>query len=223
MKNAGWIAVAAVVAFLLWLGSAFANFYDNLGGYAEFVAITRNIIIAFAAFVGAIVAVRGLEEWKRQFKAKNEYQVAKNIMLAVVAMQRELESFCYPMVWAWDSSAAASKLGVQLAECDDKHELVFRARLKDVADAESRLMDSLIEARVLWGEDVVKKESAPLRQCVRNVTSAFAMRFRDSLPRGEEARKQRDQEFYDKRANVQGNIEAAVTAIEKWLHPKLKL
>ena len=169
MKKLDWISIAIAVAVIALLGCALAWFFSALGVYAEVVSVARDIIVAMAAVIGAGVAVRGLEEWNRQFNTKIDHGWAHPLLKAVLQLRDVVRAF-RDEVTPNEALEALKQLGEPipdkgavfvLTEGGGK-DAAYRVRLQNLRSAEAELQTAIDEAQVFWKRDEAGKVFCPL-------------------------------------------------------------
>ena len=215
------------LAVLLWiplmgfhdsLGVDSEGFRASIGVYSEVVSIARDIIVALVATVGAFL---GWGEWKRQFNAKIEHELARRVLRAVYLLRNEIHAYRCLLVPGYESSAAFHLLkneGVNIEGIGATH-AAYRVRRQRLARAVVELEREQIEARVIWGEEAVKSLD-PVSKLAQKLHLAHESYFSGS----------EDKEFLAKKEErIKGDptdefgvqVDKAVVDIENWLGPKL--
>ena len=239
MKFTG-IAIAAVIGLLVLLGAPLAGFYKSLDAYAEVVSIARDIIVSLVAVIGTTL---GLGEWKRQFNAKNEHELARRVIRAVYQLQNAIGSFRNPFVWGGEMHAAfveAKKKGEVHKEFD-KYIAALDARFIKLQEATLAFRREHMEANVLWGRGESTKPISELPHLVHKLSVSYGeykyyyykkqIRMGPSgLPISHPKQGYDEKKFYEYEKIVQGmnnddfgeKVAKAVANIEDWLRPKLK-
>ena len=216
--NFEWFAIAAAIGLLVLLGAPLAWFYDALDTYAEIVAIARDIIVTLVAVVGA---VWGLGEWKRQFNAKNEHELARRVLRAAHHLKEVMHALRGPI---WDiKSEDLSK---------DYFKEAYEKRYAHLGEALLSLHTELSEAVIFWGsEDGAVKSVESLLRVGRKQESACQTYFSTCHNRERPERNLRRLEFCEKqKAIIVGcltdefgkKIGAAFDEVDKQFRPKLR-
>ena len=239
MKFTG-IAIAAVIGLLVLLGTPLAGFYDSLGTYAEVVSIARDIIVSLVAAVGTTL---GLGEWKRQFNAKNEHELARRVIRAVYQLQNAIGSFRFPFMFGGEMYAAfveAKKKGEVNKEFSE-HIAALDMRFNKLQEAMLALRGERMEADVLWGRGESTKPIKELLNLVHDLSMDYVdykhyyykkqpKMGLDGLPLSNQYQGLYEKKFEEYQKTVQGidsddfgkKVAKAVDDIEDWLRPKLK-
>ena len=214
------VLIAAAVGLLVLLGVPLAGFYDSIGVYSEVVSIARDIIVALVATVGAFL---GLGEWKRQFNAKIEHELARRVLGAVLALRDEMHSFRGGFFYSFQD----------LADRDVTRD-VYKKRFEHLAKAGVALELERREAEVVWGEEVVKILE-PLLRLSRIMRVACEEYFSEYHGKNEEKMAEDERRHCrEQKAIIMGGyndgykglfrneIDKAAADIADWLRPKLR-
>ena len=212
------VLIAAAVGLLVLLGIPLAGFYDSIGVYSEVVSIASDIIVALVATVGVFL---GWGEWKRQFNAKIEHELARRVLRAVYLLRNEIHAYRCLLVPGYESSAAFHLLkneGVNIEGIGATH-AAYIVRRQRLARAVVELDGEKIEARIIWGEEAVKS-----LDLVFKLAQKLNLAHESYFPGSE------DREFRAKKEKlIKGDptdefgvqVDKAVVDIENWLGPKL--
>ena len=239
MKFTG-IAIAVAIGLLVLLGALLAGFYDSLDTYAEVVSIARDIIVSLVAAVGTTL---GLGEWKRQFNAKNEHELARRVIRAVYQLQNAIGSFRLPFMFGGEMYAAfveAKKKGEVNKEFSE-HIAALDMRFNKLQEAMLALRGEHMEADVLWGRGESTKPITELLKLVNDLSIDYGEYKHyyykkqpkmglDGLPLSNQYQGLYEKKFEEYQKTVQGidsddfgkKVAKAVDDIEDWLRPKLK-
>jgi hypothetical protein len=66
--------------------------------FKEVVPLAKDIILIFAAIIAIYVGIYGLGTWRRQLKVNTEYQLAKNILVAVYELREAISNVRCPLM-----------------------------------------------------------------------------------------------------------------------------
>ncbi len=199
---------------------------------AEWISVGLSAVLAVAAVCGVWIARQGLKTWKYELRGRAEYDLARRLLLGAYAVRDAL--------WLARTSAFFQYGPVTRPTGDDpddrarhRRELteMFYRRLEDVQEAQASLDADLLEAEVLWGEQL-KGPSSMLRDCSGKHKFAVAHYVHDAggcaeKPRLPEKQRQALREivfcFADKPGEDKHSaaVEAAVNAFKDVLKPRI--
>jgi hypothetical protein len=120
-----------------------------------FVKNIPDIVTALAAGIGAVVAVVGLNAWKKQLKGKTDYELARRYLRAVYKIRDAIKFVRNPFISLGEMEQALKERGSNQSTSDHKEtsRAVYSVRWKKVTEAGSDLTLELREAEVSWGKD----------------------------------------------------------------------
>ena len=106
---------------------------------------------------------RWFGSWKAQLKGKDEYELARRLLRAAFAVRESIQPVRNPFGLVGDAEVVA-----QSGPGGEKRSFldVQTARMQIVYSALSNLNVEVLEAKVLWGEDVIDPRIMALRQCI---------------------------------------------------------
>jgi len=127
------------------------------------VAIGKDVALGVAAVVGATVALRGLDTWRRQLRGSVEYELARRLLRCTYRWRETIKSVRRPMVWAYEMPAPPNEDREAMSEEDVQHygyATAYQNRWEKVVEARDELQTELLEAEVLWGKEINTRYNA---------------------------------------------------------------
>ena len=157
----------------------------------QIISVAKDITLAVAGIVGAIVAIRGLNTWNRQLKGGAEYELARRVLRATYRLRDSFKILRDPFLSSYEQTMPDK----EEAEKMTSEELSFhgtskayQTRWNKVIEAHADLQAELLEGEVLWGRGILD-HFGPLHKLERELLTAV----RDHLvllnPKAEGARK----------------------------------
>ena len=140
----------------------------------EIISAIRDILLGGAAIVTAVVAVKGLESWRRELKGKTEFETAKGMIKATYKLRDELSNCRSPLIRAYEfPDFYKGSTGKHSAEEEaEAWANVYEKRWEPVWKAIQDFDVQTLEAEALWGKDV-REKTDELRQCARELNTAI--------------------------------------------------
>jgi hypothetical protein len=201
-----------------------------------YVTLIKDIVTGLSALTAAIIAIVGLQAWKKQLRGKTEYELAQKYLRAVYKIR---EAF------AWVRNPYQSRSEIAQAMTEAKFEgisfsdpsfpvkstiAVYQKRFQKVTEAFLDLEAIMLEAETLWGEDVrehiksLQKHSSKLFYVVQTYISDMER----NAPYNAEKDKERMATMYaitdGSAENTFGNeVKETIKKIESFLKPRLKI
>jgi hypothetical protein len=199
----------------------------------ELITTSKDIVLALAAIITAVVAVKGLSTWNRQLRGTAGFDVARSLAKCSYKVRDKLQVCRSPLLSAHEFPAEYHDAGLKKsAEQEAKgYAFVYSNRWSPVWEAIQELDASTLEAEALWGPSI-RETTDQLRKVVREVNVAIDAFIANAVSNGENF--STDQESGKKmRATVSAlptdsanainvALAAAIQAIDDQLRPHLQ-
>ena len=136
----------------------------------SWVTLIKDIITGLAALTAAIIAVIGLQTWKKQLKGKTEYELAQRLLRSTYKVREAMTSLRNPLPIGTEIQMAMNAGMEEGKQIDNPKvyasaaETAYYRRWQSIQEALGELEAVSLEAEAIWGE-VVKKNLNPLKQC----------------------------------------------------------
>ncbi len=199
----------------------------------EIISGVSDVIVALCAVVTAGAAAIGLNTWKEKVKGSAEYDLAKQTLKNLYAVENAFRIVRNPTVWdhEYPEKYRVSGLQDQRIKKHEAMEYVYENRWKSLAAAFEALENTMYLVRAEWGteqEDKIKS----LRACKHMLNSALN-NYLDSInkntpPSRLEELKNEHKNIsdtiyctFDNKSEVkfEKDLRLAVHAFEIWLRP----
>ena len=140
----------------------------------------KDLATSIAALTAAGVAWAGLNTWRQQLAGKTEYELARRLFRRVLEVRDAMAAARHPFMSAGELSEAIRRAGVE-AQPDDHlaNRLAYGERWNRVTGALSDMQSDLLEAEVLWGDEV-QSAGLELRSCAGTLFAAISAHLRES-------------------------------------------
>ena len=115
------------------------------------IPIVQGVVTILALLIGSFVGVVGLNTWKKELSAKNNFELYRHIMIAVYKVREAIQEAHMGDYWG-----EFVNIGIEL-EQEDKE---LRQLAKRVASAQGEVNNlniELLEVEAVWGKDVKDK------------------------------------------------------------------
>lgn len=201
-----------------------------------FVNITSSIsdaIVAIAAIVAAIFAVKGVDSYRKEFAVKDQYELAKRLLYAVYKVR---DGFCHVRK-AFISVAEFPKANdgdtpINTSSQEGKFKatsFAYQNRWEVLVTATRELESEMTQAQVFWGTQFGDL-MMPVRECSNSLRIAIENRLRSIL--GENVYTDNDERTAERQVlDCMGKlskdpfgqkIQNALKPIEEMVRPHLK-
>ena len=204
------------------------------------MTLFKDILSIFSTIILAVIAIIGLQTWKKQLQGKTEYELARRLLRAVYKTRDAIKLVRNPFASASEIAAAVKEAGIDLDLLDPEFHnqsqgALYQRRWKKIQEAISELDVEAFEAEVIWGKEV-RDVLTPLRQQVGLLHSYVEMYLRNQnkpsrrIP-NEEMIEKIDEVIYDFHDLTDTKSEnafsvkttEAIMDIENYLRPRIKM
>ncbi len=227
-----------VSLLLLMINPAFAiSDYQFLSSeYIEWIAplttFVKDIVVAVSAATVAFLAYQGVDTWRKELKGKSEYELAKNVLLAVYQVREAFKYVRNPLIMTYEypeeMTHANGHLRSELRYEGMQH--VYQERWKQMTVAFTALENKNLEALVEWGSEHQSVINPPRKCRTQLLIAIHDMLGRDKYQDNWETTKRQTQD--DERSILHmyedpnldkftPEINAAIQLFENWLRPHL--
>lgn len=206
---------------------------------ADVVGIIRDIVATAAAATAGIVAVVGLNAWRRQYSAKINHEQARRLLKELYAARDMVNFIRSPFISAGEFVEARQAAGEEepknmtTGSTDHDVALVYQRRWQLASESFRSFEAELVEAEVLWG-DSAKEAAESFRHSVRDLRINIELYLRAKIGRWWE--RSQDSERIEKYEKViykisdspdedefSRKVNDAVSSLESFLRLYLKL
>lgn len=194
----------------------------------QIIINNKDLIVALSSLGTLIIALIGLNTWKKQLNAKASNKIARNILRDLYVIQNEIALVRTPFRTYNETQIAEQeieKFNKQLGKNGQFEASLYNIRTQRLRKACSDLYAILPEAEILWGKDVrdiVEPLFILIEELYKNVDGRILHEsFPDSDgieydPKVVLASSSKDDEFSKE-------IEGAVQKIKKYIEPRIKI
>jgi hypothetical protein len=196
------------------------------------ITAVKDVLLGGAATVTAIVAVVGLQNWRRELKGRTEFETAFRFIKSAYKLRDELHICRSPLIrmHEFPEGYFGSDTQNTAEENAQAWAYVYKNRWEPVWSAVQDFDAHTLESEALWGSDV-KKRAEKLRACVAELNTSIDAIINDKQSGGEDFKS--DPEFGQQmRSNVSATrkddnaltkqISDAIESIEDAVRPHLK-
>jgi len=151
--------------------------------FASVISTVKDIILGVAAIVGVVVAVKGLNIWRRQLKGTNEYQIALKVLKGIFSLRDAISGARERLILSVETGDRPRSE----RENQDETQVMnvahaYHKRLQFVRSAYSELLLAELEALALWGQ-AVGKTLEPVYNAVNHLFATYSTYFEADLLR----------------------------------------
>jgi hypothetical protein len=153
----------------------------NTVTWQTYVPIIKDIITALAALTAGIVAVVGLQSWRRQLKGKTDYELARRFLRAAYRVREAIRYVRNPIRGGSEYEEANQKPAIsnsQRSERANAEAALYSHRWNRLHEAISDLQLELLEAEVSWGSKP-RQSVDPLYKCIGKLRASTWLYLHD--------------------------------------------
>jgi hypothetical protein len=128
--------------------------------YEHWIPLIKDLVLAIAGVIGAVVAILGLNTWKRQLYGQSEYDLAKRLLKSLYLFREVVNNARHPfMQYSSVPDLPPDKLEKLTKEEREWHAQAqaWEKRWEPVAKARAELDTNVLESEVFWGSGVKDK------------------------------------------------------------------
>ena len=70
--------------------------------FAQVISVSKDIVLAVAAITGSVVAVMGLDTWKRQLRGHSEYELSRRILVSLYKYRDAINGVRHPAMLSYE-------------------------------------------------------------------------------------------------------------------------
>lgn len=201
----------------------------------EVFTIIKDLIVAGAAITAAIVAVKGLDTWRRQLKGHSEYELSRRILVALFKYRDAVNGVRHPAIWNYEMPKPSEE-EIKSMDSDQIRyygtSKAYQARWEKVQEQRTSLYADLLEAEAFWGNELnthfneifsLQHELfTKIRHHLELINPEVPEHAKDAIRRIDE--KKRDimyDDLAEKPDKFKSDLIAAIKKVEVYLKPKL--
>jgi hypothetical protein len=133
----------------------------NIQEFQLYLSVVKDIFTVIASMIAGIVAIVGLQTWRKQLKGKTEYELAQKLLTAVYKIRDSIYYVRNPFMSAGEISQAMKDANIEGNPLDPKvnassMQAVYQQRWSRVQEAWNNIDVILLEAEALWGKDITE-------------------------------------------------------------------
>lgn len=197
------------------------------------IGVVKDLMLTVAAFVGMLVAMKGLDTWNRQLKGGVEYELTRRLLKCTYRLRESIKGVRHPMITPSEQMYPDAETALPVEERRYRglaH--AYQTRWEKVTAVRDDLQTELLEAEVVWG-NAIYENFEPLfklqQELFADVHSYLALINPDA---GEQERstwhgirRARRQVLYDLAIagedEYSADVAQAISGIESYLKPHL--
>lgn len=209
-------------------------------GIPDIVSLIKDISSIISGIILTVIAIMGLQTWKRQLKGNTEYELARRFLGAVYKIRDAISYTRNPFVLGGEIASALQEANIEIDKSDSEYQVksqnaLYQKRWKKMQEALSEFNLVIFEIEVLWGKEI-RETIKPLGNCIADLHFEIQRMLRkldqdipEDLTDTEDRR--RNDIIYsfdnlvsdDTDNHFSKKIINAISNIEKYVKPRIKL
>jgi len=148
-----------------------------------YLTFVKDIVTVISLAVAALVAIKGLQTWRRQLKGTADYDLAKRLLKAAYRLRDALQAVRNPFMSSGEVQYAIKEVQLEVKPSDEDFNAAstaaaYQLRWRPVIEAYQSLELEAFEAEALWGASA-KDVIIPIRRTVNSLSVAIDLVLRD--------------------------------------------
>ncbi len=202
----------------------------------QFVTLTKDLILVVVALVGSVVAIMGLNTWRRQLRAQFHFELSRRILVDLFKYRDAINRVRHPAIMSYETpSPPAEKAKDMTPEQISFYGIsaAYQARWDQVYVERSELRAGILEAEAVWGSQLktlFKALSALEYELIRYIRLYLEIRNPDTDEETKEAniklKKDSREILYDDLSEegdtYRKEFQAGIEKIEQYLKDKME-
>ena len=148
-----------------------------------YLTFVKDIVTVISLAVAALVAIKGLQTWRRQLKGTTDYDLAKRLLKAAYRLRDALQAVRSPFMSSGEVQYAIKEVQLEVKPSDEDFNAAstaaaYQLRWRPVIEAYQSLELEAFEAEALWAASA-KDVIIPIRRTVNSLSVAIDLVLRD--------------------------------------------
>ena len=184
LKNIWWIILTFTV--IIFIGVLLNYIFPDFTASSGYTFIKDLITLALTV-AGLITANKGLFTWKDQFNYNKEAEIANGLKFSVLKLRDAIKHVRNPAIWNTESYEAIQRFKNKYPDRANDKDLeknangyVYEMRWEEITKAYTEMESHLLEAEVLWGNEVLEKVR-PLKEKVTKLNVSLRQYLQPEL------------------------------------------
>ena len=203
--------------------------------WIECVSLIKDLIIGGAAITGTVVAIKGLNTWKRQLKGNSEYNLSRRLLVSLFKYRDAIKGVRHPAIWTNEMPSPPEDEVQDMTEEKLRFygtSKAYQARWEKVQNERTSLYADLLEAEALWDDklkglykvvfDLEHELATRIRNYLDLMNPDTDKEYKEAIRKiMKESRDIMYDKFNDEKDEYIMDFKVGVENIEKYLKPKL--
>ena len=205
----------------------------------ETMSFIKDFVMTVAASVGSVVAILGLNTWRKQLTGQAGYDLSRRILISLLEYRNAIMGVRNPAMWNM-SVLEVDERELEGKDADERMRIYqYRGQSKEyekrwqvVSEKRKNLDADLLEAEAIWGEELmgyfipIFRLEAELMICVRHHLMLLDPSKSEGVKRAIQKKSETERDIlYGDWSGVDdeytNDLNRAIRNIESYLKPKL--
>ena len=196
----------------------------------QILTVVKDILTICSLIIASVIAILGLQTWRKQLTGKTEYDLARNILTGIYKIRDETKNVRDPAESKGEIIHALKKEGIEI-EFSDKNfsavsgQAVRSVRLSKLVAAYNELQIFRLQGEALWGTDFeslmkqLEQKSIQLDFSIRTYFDSFLWENKEE--QREASKKYRSLVYGRDNDNYYKELDKIIKSLESKLKPYL--
>jgi hypothetical protein len=196
-----------------------------------------NILVGIAAIITSVVAIYGISTWKKQIISKAEFDLATRLMKSIYDVRSSIEFVRSPIITRNEIALAKTDTESQ-GDLDQGYKpeyyvqkALYMKRWEMISKSLVNLNTTLLEAKALWGGNLVEEMTSQIFECIKKLDYAIdrhlmAIQYPETKNRVDQVNNQRilaSTRGFSEEDGFRKEVNDSIEVVEAFIRPKLRL
>lgn len=196
-----------------------------------------NVLVSVAAIITSGAAIIGISTWKKQIISKAEFDLATRLIKSVYDLRSSIEFVRSPIITRDEINLAKADVEIQgdLGQGYKPDYWIQKAlyvkRWVNVSKSLENFNATLLEAKGLWGGNLVEEKTIQLLNCIKKLDNAIdhhlmAIQYPEACNRVDEVENLRvlaSTRGFSEEDGFRKELNDSIAVVEVFIQPKLRI
>jgi hypothetical protein len=124
------------------------------------ISLAKDVILSLAGITGSVVAIVGLNTWRRQLKGQVEYNLARRILRLTFQYRDAIAKVRAPFMFTYEMPQPPTDQAAKMTPDQIQFygfSKAYEKRWEGIVETRKALHPDLLEAEALWGRELAQR------------------------------------------------------------------